>query len=376
MDNKRLAYLLQQYATKAMTAAEAEEVLRLIDDNNEDDATQEIAVLMEAQSSEVVDMEAMSLLSSIEKIVAVDRPIDEKKVVTAGIFMLGQKPKKVSVEMANASQQVQTDIVPGGDKAILTLADGTRIILDSVANGHLAEQGGVKVIKIGGQIAYNTQNKQQEVLYNTISTPKGGQYQLVLADGTKVWLNAASSLRFPTSFTGKERSVELTGEGYFEVAHDASMAFQVKVKDMKVEVLGTHFNINSYTDEETIKTTLLEGSIKVQKGDMMILLSPGQQAQTTDGQGSVKLEKRVDVEAALAWKNGLFHLDGADVKTIGRQIARWYDIEVKCTGNLQSAHLSGEIPRSLNLSQVIEVLETSGIDVKLVGRTLTIIPQS
>lgn len=296
-------------------------------------------------------------------------------LATVGFFLIRHETKNETLAAKSPKPDLHTDIAPGGDKAVLTLADGRTIILDSAANGDLSQQGGTKVIKIGGQLSYNPEGKTAQVLYNTVSTPKGGQYQLLLADGTKVWLNAASSLRFPTAFAGKERSVELTGEGYFEVAHNAAVPFHVSVNDMDVQVLGTHFNINGYSDEEAIKTTLLEGRVMVKKGDKSVFLNPGQQAQTASGSETIRLKSGVDVEAVIAWKNGLFQLDGADVKTIGRQIERWYDVAVRYSGNPQSAHLSGEVPRSLNLSQIIKVLEASGIDVKMDGRTLTITPK-
>lgn len=295
-------------------------------------------------------------------------------LATAGFFLVRSRNANETLAVNHPKPDVHTDIAPGGDKAVLTLANGQKIILDSAANGDLSQQGGTKVMKMGGQLSYNSEGKTAQVLYNTISTPKGGQYQLLLADGTKAWLNAASSLRFPTAFAGKERSVELTGEGYFEVAHNAAMPFHVSVNDVDVQVLGTRFNINGYSNEEAIKTTLLEGRVMVKKGEKSVFLNPGQQAQSS-GSETLRIKNGVDMEAAVAWKNGLFQLEGADVKTIGRQIERWYDVEVRYSGNLQSAHLSGEVPRSLNLSQVIKVLELSGIDVKTDGRTLTITPK-
>lgn len=297
-------------------------------------------------------------------------------LLTAGLFIL-RKPQREVAQTQQGKERVK-DIAPGGDRAVLTLANGQKIILDTASNGAVALQGGRKVIKIGGQLSYNSETTSTEVLYNTISTPKGGQYQLELADGTKVWLNAASSLRFPTSFTGKDRTVELSGEGYFEVAHNANMPFHVKVnsvdRPMDVTVLGTHFNINSYADEPNVKTTLLEGRVRVTKGEKYVFLNPEQQASTEDNSPSIRVINDVDVDEVVAWKNGLIQFSGADLGTVMRNIGRWYNVDVNYT-NVESAHLSGKVSRNLNLSQVIKVLQASGIDIKMEGNRLVATPR-
>ncbi|MBK7288921.1 MAG: FecR domain-containing protein [Chitinophagaceae bacterium] len=186
-----------------------------------------------------------------------------------------------------------------------------------------------------GQLAYNTEGVAGEVVYNTISTPRGGQYQLTLADGSKVWLNAASTLRFPATFSGTERKVELTGEGYFEVAKNAAMPFKVGLENgVEVEVLGTHFNVMSYSDDEQIKTTLVEGKVKVLNGDNNVILSPNQQAQFTKGNKSLLVDKDADVNKAIAWKNGLFDFDNDNIVDILRQLSRWYDVQIQYVGNM------------------------------------------
>ena len=251
------------------------------------------------------------------------------------------------------------ELAPGGNKAILTLADGSSIILDSAENGTLTTQGNIKILKLDGKLSYNKVNKAHSgALYNTISTPRGGQYQLVLSDGTKVWLNAASSLRFPATFTGKERKVELHGEAYFEVAKNASMPFKVEVNETEVEVLGTHFNINSYEDESAMRTTLLEGSVKINKNHTSSLLKPGQQAQINK-EGVVNIVKNVDVMETVAWKEGNFQFDRDDIYSVMRQIARWYNVEVEYRGTV-SSHFVGTILRSVNLSQVLDMLHLTG----------------
>jgi len=277
---------------------------------------------------------------------------------TGVYFLLKQEPRKQTGRAENIKKD-KNEVAPGGNKAVLTLADGSSIILDSSRNGMLTTQGNSKILKLNGVLSYNTlKNNTSEVLYNTISTPRGGQYQLILTDGTKVWLNAASSLRYPSGFVGKERKVELTGEAYFEVTKNAAMPFKVKVNEMEVEVLGTHFNINSYEDESTIRTTLLEGSIKINKKGGSNLLKPGQQAQLNK-KGEIKIINDADVEKAIAWKEGKFQFDRADIHAVMRQISRWYDVDVAYTKPV-SSHFGGTISRDVNLSQVLKLLHLTG----------------
>lgn len=237
------------------------------------------------------------------------------------------KPDEIKV-LASQTERFKNDIKPGGNKAILILADGSKITLDSAGKGELAIQANALIEKPAeGELAYteDNQKKATEVLFNMVSTPKGGQYQVLLSDGTKVWLNAASSLKFPTSFPGNEREVELQGEAYFEVSKNADKPFHVLVNDMRVEVLGTHFNIMAYDNESVIKTTLLEGSVKVRKGESTQILEPGQQAQLQQNE-TIKLVKDADLAETMAWKNGLFKFNDLTIDEIMHQVERWYDI--------------------------------------------------
>lgn len=288
-------------------------------------------------------------------------------------FLLKQDSQKLVSNTENIKKD-KNDVAPGENKAVLTLADGSSIILDSTRNGMLTTQGNSKILKLNGMISYNTlKNKTSEVLYNTISTPRGGQYQLILTDGTKVWLNAASSLRYPSGFVGKDRKVELTGEAYFEVAKNAAMPFKVKLNGMEVEVLGTHFNINSYEDESAIRTTLLEGSIKINKHGSSSLLKPGQQAQLNK-KGEIKIINDADVEEAIAWKEGKFQFDKADIHAVMRQIARWYDVNVEYQGSV-SSHFGGTISRDVNLSQVLKMLHLTGeVKFQVNGNNVVVMP--
>ncbi|BAV07459.1 FecR family protein [Filimonas lacunae] len=280
-----------------------------------------------------------------------------------------------SKSLAKHTKNNKDSIAPGGNRALLTLADGSTIVLDSAGSGQLATQGKVTVIKLeDGRIAYHGKDAGTAMAYNTIATPKGGQYQLVLADGTKVWLNASSALRFPAAFSGKERRVELTGEGYFEVAQNTGMPFHVQTGRVDVEVLGTSFNINAYADEAGISTTLLEGGVRIGDGNSNTQLKPGQQLVAYPA-GSSKLNSHVDVEEVMAWKNGRFQFKGASVEAILRQAARWYDIDFEYKGGITEV-FSGQISRNVNAEQLLHILELTGlVKFTIHGKSVLVQPQ-
>lgn len=261
------------------------------------------------------------------------------------------------------------DIPPGHNGAVLTLSNGKQIVLDSAGNGTLASDSHIKVIKKDGQLSY--EGKTAEVLYNTVSTPKGRQWQLTLNDGTKVWLNAASSIHYPINFTGNQRIIEITGEAYLEVSPNASAPFIVKTPTQEIRVLGTHFNINAYGDEPILRTTLLEGSIKVTAAGKSILLHPGEQMANNTGAGDLSTTKP-DVSNVIAWINGRFKFDHSDIKTVMRQIARWYDVEVEYRGSLPDYQFAGGTFRNNNLSEVLQVLELSGLHFKLENQKIIV----
>lgn len=272
------------------------------------------------------------------------------------------------------------DIPPGGNKAILTLADGSKIELDESRNGILVNQGSFKVRKnADGVIAYmfNTQDKDSAnptslPIYNTIETPVGGKYQLILADGTRVWLNSESSLRFPVVFNSHSREVELKGEAYFEVSKDAKRKFSVRSGNQSVEVLGTHFNINAYSDERSIRTTLLEGEVRVIELNSKDskLLKPGEQSIVDK---SIQIEN-INAQTEIAWKEGYFNFSRADIETVMRQLARWYGVHAIYEGTIPEHHFSGAISTNLTLLEVLEILEKSNIHFKLVGKEVTVMP--
>jgi transmembrane sensor len=288
-------------------------------------------------------------------------------IAGAGIYYITMRDrgsnKKDLAKTTNTNTTNNNDLQPGTEKAVLTLSDGTKITLDNTANGTIAQQGNTVVLKEDGLLAYNTDRKklQTEILYNTLTTPKGGEYRsLVLSDGTKVWLNSVSSIHYPTAFIGKERIVDITGEVYLEVAKNAIKPFKVNVKDkgMMVEVLGTHFNINAYNDEATVKTTLLEGAVKIVAGKKVSFLKPGQQA-SLNTTGELKVVNDADLDEVVAWKNGMFLFKKDDIQTIMRQVARWYDVDIEFKEPVAELFYS-EIPRNSNVSTVFEALEATG----------------
>jgi transmembrane sensor len=289
-----------------------------------------------------------------------------------GVYLISKREKSVNEIIFSSN------IKPGGNKAFLTLHDGRRITLDDAARGTLAVEAGITISKTAeGQLRYSVKGDEKAGLaYNTISTPNGGKYEVILPDGTQAWLNAASSLKFPASFaTLKNRVVELSGEAYFEVAKDSEHPFQVQTARQNVKVLGTHFNINAYSDEPVFKTTLLEGNISLafpqSPGQENILLKAGEQAQTSNGSTSIR---KVDTENAIDWKNDEFYFKDMDFKTAMRKIARWYDIEVIYTPGVDTSFSPGGwISRKSSISSVLKMMESTGnVHFKADGRRITV----
>lgn len=287
------------------------------------------------------------------------------------ISVLNKKPKTEIVQ--TQEQRFKNDVQPGKNGAILTLDNGQQIILDSAHNGTLAEQGNSKIVKQGDQLTYNQQRATNKVVYNTIATTRGKQYpNLILADGSKVWLDAASSIRFPTSFTGNDRTVEITGQVWFDVEHNDKMPFKVIAKGVEINDLGTEFNVNSYDDEGAIKTTLIAGSVKVVTNGKNITIQPGQQAIFQNNNLSVN--KNVNVDEVMAWKNGYFNFGGSDFEMIARQLSRWYDVEVVYDRKIDDLFYA-EIPRNTMLSDVLKALELTGkVHFRIEGRRIIVMP--
>lgn len=289
-------------------------------------------------------------------------------VAGMGLYFYSQQ----SAAPVKAPQQYSNDVPAGSNKAYLTLADGKKILLTNATNGMLAEEGGVKITKTAdGQLVYTIadEGKQSVGKYNRIETPVGGQYELQLPDGTRVWLNAASSLKYPASFSSlKQRSVELTGEAYFEVAKDKTKPFLVKSKGQEVEVLGTHFDVNAYPDEQSIRTTLIEGSVKL---NGQLTLKPGQQSVLNDGKFNVK---EVNANDAADWKNGEFVFNNESLTSILKKAARWYGVEIVYTNELaRIPTFTGSVSRSENISSVLNMLEeTSNVRFSIAGKQIRV----
>ena len=278
-------------------------------------------------------------------------------VVLVKYVLLAEKP--IAPVVKNIATSIKKDVAPPvSTNAILTLANGKTIALDSIANGAIANEGNMRVEKLSnGEIVYKGK-ANGELEYNILTVPRGSKIATItLSDGTKVWLNSSSSLQYPVAFSGNERNVEITGEAYFEVAHNAAAPFIVKKGETSVTVLGTHFNVNAYDDETSLKVTLLQGTVKVEKQGLSGLLMPGQQAQIED---KIKISNEVDVDEVMAWKNGEFQFGEAeDIHAVMRQIARWYDVNIEYKEDV-AGHIGGTISRDENISQVLSMLQMTG----------------
>lgn len=287
----------------------------------------------------------------------------------AGLWLWSNKSGRKDVTV----KQVR-EVAPGKNGAILTLADGSTLVLDSLENGLVARQEGTQVLLKEGHLAYEKENSDSRSVYNMVSTPRGRQFHITLPDGTGVWLNAASSIRFQTIFPDNERRVEITGEVYFEVVKNAQKPFVAVLEDKTaVEVLGTHFNVNAYRNEEASAVTLLEGKVKVSKGAITNMLKPGQQAvipHTSSAQ--MNINRDIDVEKTIAWKNGFFNFDGMNLKQAMKQIERWYEISVVYENGVNDTKLYGELMRNTTLQELIKALSYSGIKVKIEGNKLIV----
>lgn len=294
------------------------------------------------------------------------------------IFAMGTwvfQHQNPSFQAENKQSNVKIDLPPGREAATLTLADGSLIDLDSTQNGEVTTQGKTVICKQGGQVAYIPPAGKEKlpVLYNTITTSRGNLYQLVLSDSTRVWLNSASSLHYPAAFSGEARLVELTGEAYFEVAKNTTMPFLVRVNGIEVEVLGTHFNISAYADEDAVKTTLLEGSVKVRNGEGSVLIKPGEQAAIRNNETVITINE-ADIDKVTAWQKGFFEFDNAELPAIMRQISRWYNVDIRYEGQPGDKKFGGRISKKLNLGNILTLLEANGVQFALEGTTLIVTP--
>jgi len=400
--NARLNYLFNSYYHQTATQQERDELFEIINSSAND--AELTALIHEAWNSLRADeplfdaAKSMDMLNNIlqsksdpDNIHPIRPPSKNQlwlKVSVAAAVMIfvglgaytfiNQQKSTINKRGQAGLKPMPThDVLPGGNKAMLTLANGKTITLDSAKNGLLANEGTAHIKKTrDGQLVYEAgKNETADVpaAMNTVSTPRGGQYQLVLNDGSKVWLNSASSLSFPAVFKGATREVEITGEAYFEVAKNAKMPFKVKVNNTVVEVLGTHFNIMAYNDEEAIKTTLLEGSVKISNKQFSGFLMPGQQASLKQN-GPIKITDEADADDAVAWKEGIFQFRDAGIEAIMRQAARWYDVQVSFTGKIPAKEFTGRISRNVKASELMGMLKYMGVNFKIEDKHITVLP--
>ncbi|MBN8878046.1 MAG: FecR domain-containing protein [Sphingobacteriales bacterium] len=394
MTNERLAYLFDRFLQEQCSPEENRELSALVLNPQHEE---QVRALLGSYWSQVVaakdsvlmpDEEAEKMLEKmfhepLKKAAPVKRMRWRRIAVAASILLavaLGSylvffQPSKETKEVVKVEEPAKDVKAPETNRAMITLADGSTVYLDSANNGQLAMQGNVKLVKLSnGQIAYETTGGDMltEMKYNTLSNPRGSKViDMALADGSHVWLNAGSSVTYPIAFIGNERNVTITGEAYFEVTTDKSKPFKVSKGDVTVQVLGTHFNVNAYDDEDNIKVTLLEGSVKVSKGQSSLNIKPNQQAVVNTN--TVSLNTNVDVDLVMAWKNGYFKFNRTDLKIIMREIARWYDVEVNYEGNVPLQLYNGDVPRNVNVSEVLKVLEYTGAHFKIEGKKVTVL---
>lgn len=376
--------MFARYTSNSCTRAELEELFRYFNDMPEETIHQHMDIfyhnISPGEAPDVIGWEELyqriiSEEASPAPVRRMHHPM-RKVAVAASILLVVLaafyflRPSE-NTPPPNQAQTTPSDIPPGRDLAVLRLADGSEVVLDSSANGHIAEQGGVRILKqADGAISYETQNGQAAAsLYNTLSTPKGGQYRLTLPDGSKVWLNAASSLRYPAAFNNQERRVEISGEAYFEVAKFRNLPFYVNTPGGEIQVHGTHFNVNAYANEPAVTTTLLEGRISLSAtgNPQPVMLQPGQQAQYqlpgTKVQdhlaGNIRVQK-VDTDPVIAWTRNAFVFSNTSLDAAMRQIERWYDVEVIIKGDIAHEAIMASLSRDIPISRVMHKLSLTG----------------
>lgn len=391
--NERLQYLFDRYMRGNITPTEERELmeLALLTENEP-----ELLSLMDRQWDNPKGNRALDDVTSdkiLERLLKnqTSRPLFLlwwKRVAVAasiilvlglgvyfGFFNAGNKDEKPSTEISKTNDVEP----PQTNRAMITLIDGSTVYLDSTGDGPLAMQGNIKLVKLAnGKISYEATSPQplsegEGLRYNTLSNPRGSKViDMVLADGSHVWLNAGSSVTYPVVFAGNERKIAITGEAYFEVSGDKSRPFKVSKGDMTVEVLGTHFNVNAYDDEKDIKVTLLEGSVRISRDQKVLRIKPGQQALVTVD--NITLNNNPGLEAVMAWKNGRFEFVDTDIEQVMREISRWYDLEVIYEAIPGNAIVAGGISRSADVSKVLKILETSeAIRFRIEGKKVYVI---
>lgn len=394
MNELRLTYLYRQYILNRSSAEELQELEALLTNlANEDaisgllDTTWDDLDTLNAKdiSQEQADLIYNSIIKSkpqqkrTYKLWAIRIAASILLCMSIGLIIYrSYTPQSQQKTVINTTKPKVQDFLPGKNKAVLTLSNGNEVILDDTQSGKIANQGGVVISKLNdGQIAYSSAHAGQKSTssadqLNTLTIPKGGQYQLTLPDGTLVYLNSASSLTYPTKFAGKDRKVILSGEAYFEVAKNPKMPFIVNVNNtQQIQVLGTHFNVEAYTDERVINTTLLEGSVKILYKNKQAILKPGQVA--INSMGTDLDIKLADIDEAMAWKNGLFIFNNENITTVMKKISRWYDVEVVFKGNMENVNFLGNYSRTKSLASLLKNIELmENVNISIEGRRITV----
>ncbi len=387
MSTQRLTYLFDKYLENNCNEVEMEELSILLlakqnhDQVNEllEDAWQKVevgAVMPEGNANEILNrILTHKPKAEIKKLYPRKRWVAAAAILVAMIsvtYLLTTRKDKHDIAKTQSTSN-QDVAAPSKSKATIKLADGSLVSIDDVKAGKVAQQGNVSVNKTAdGKIIYN--GSTSEITYNTLSNPKGSTViDMTLTDGSHVWLNSGSSVTYPVAFVGTERKVSITGEAYFEVAHNASKPFIVEKGEMKVEVLGTHFNVNAYDDEDEIKVTLLEGSVSVNNLTKKSKIKPGQQARLRLAQPDIRVLNNVDVDQVMAWRNGMFEFDNTELPVIMRQISRWYDIDIVYEGNPNNEKFGGGLSMKLPLSSALKLLEVNGVKFKVDGKKVTVI---
>lgn len=389
---ERIKFLLSRYLSNEAGPEEIREMLQWLRDNEHNEALLQEAWQQQPSLAPAADRQRMWMNIEASTLPA-DQPVRPIHflqrnwravaavllLLAASAYLLVSNSSRSAGPTAPASITAN-DVAPGKNGAILTLADGTHMSLDSAGNGIIATQKGAQILLKNGQLEYDETGKASgEIVYNTMTTPKGRQFNLVLPDGSQVWLNAASSIKFPTAFSGKERRVEITGEAYFEVAKDKNRPFFVRAMNTETEVLGTHFNINAYEEEAFVKATLLTGSIRTSalhsvRSNEKNILHPGEQAQISPDEKMIVIPN-ADLEQTMAWKNGAFNFQNEGLKEVMRQLARWYDLEIVYEKNVPDVRFGGEMSRNIPLSDLLKGLKDMEVHFRIEeGRKLIVMP--
>lgn len=407
MTEIQLRILFNKCQTETATPAEKAELLSLLNDPHNEEEVKGYIDLLLAEQKTFQETSPAVISSMLETIFRMENnaPAPVRRisfmqrwgklaasivVVLAAIAAIALMMNRNNHHQQPVIVQQPLDLPPGKAGAVLTLADGSQLVLDTLKTGLISSQQGVEVIVKNGQLAYHpTDQSTGEIVYNTMTTPKGRQFNLVLPDGSRVWLNAASALRYPTVFSGNERQVAITGEAYFEVVKDAKKPFKVSINGKaEVEVLGTSFNVNAYENEAGINTALIDGAVAVtalsdknKSARNRVVLTPGQLARVAIAEGinmqpeKILVVNKVDIAKITAWKEGVFNFNGTRLEEVMRQLERWYDIKVVYEKDIPNIRFGGKMSRSLNLEELLKILEASEVKFRMEeGRRLVVLP--